>query len=77
MARCHFCQSMPTELGQSCLTLLISVCEGLAGDFIVTLVSDKEHWDFGSSMDERFDKRFFEQFLCSKKVIFEDWIEFI
>ena len=62
---------MPTELGQSCLTPLISVRGGLAGDLIATLVSDNEHWVFGSSMAERFDKRFFEQFLCSKNVIFE------
>ncbi len=51
--------NMPTEIGRSCLTPLIGVYGGIAGDFTVTKVADTEYFMVGSGMAERFHQRFF------------------
>lgn len=55
-----FANNMPTEIGRSCLTPLIGVRGGIAGDFTVTKIADDEFVAIGSGMAERFHKRFFD-----------------
>ncbi|NVO58296.1 GcvT family protein [Rhodobacteraceae bacterium B1Z28] len=50
---------VPTEVGRSCLTPLISVRGGVAGDFTITKVTDDEYMMIGSGMAERYHQRFF------------------
>ncbi|MEO1107149.1 MAG: FAD-dependent oxidoreductase [Pseudomonadota bacterium] len=50
---------VPTEVGRSCLTPLISVRGGVAGDFTITKVADDEYMMIGSGMAERYHQRFF------------------
>ena len=66
-----FANKMPTEVGRSCLTPLISVRGGLAGDFTVTLLEKDEYWILGSGMAERYHKRFFNAVKLPKGVTFE------
>ena len=51
--------NMPTEIGRSCLTPLIGVRGGVAGDFTVTKLAEDEFMMVGSGMAERYHKRFF------------------
>ncbi len=50
---------VPTEIGRSCLTPLISARGGVAGDFTITKVADDEYMMVGSGMAERYHLRFF------------------
>lgn len=50
---------MPTEIGRSCLTPLIGVRGGVAGDFTVTKVAEHRFIIIGSGMAERYHTRFF------------------
>jgi dimethylglycine dehydrogenase len=50
---------MPKSVGRSCLTPLIGVRGGIAGDFTVTRLGDNEFWIIGSGMAERYHQRFF------------------
>ncbi|MDU8945245.1 GcvT family protein [Ovoidimarina sediminis] len=54
-----FANRMPREVGRSCLTPLIGVRGGIAGDFTVTKMAEDEFWVIGSGMAERFHQRFF------------------
>ena len=49
----------PTVIGRSCLTPLISVLGGVAGDFTITKVADDEYMMIGSGMAERYHQRYF------------------
>jgi dimethylglycine dehydrogenase len=50
---------VPRDVGRSCLTPLISVRGGVAGDFTITKVADGEYMMIGSGMAERYHQRFF------------------
>lgn len=50
---------IPSEIGRSCLTPLIGVHGGIAGDFTVTKTDDDEFFMVGSGMAERFHQRYF------------------
>ncbi|MBT5169761.1 MAG: FAD-dependent oxidoreductase, partial [Opitutales bacterium] len=50
---------VPSEIGRSCLTPMISVLGGVAGDFTITKVADDEYMMIGSGMAERYHQRFF------------------
>lgn len=50
---------VPSAVGQSCLTPLIGVRGGLAGDFTVTKTSELSYMMIGSGMAERYHQRFF------------------
>ncbi len=50
---------VPTEIGRSCLTPLISVRGGVAGDFTITKVGEDEYMMIGSGLAERYHQRFF------------------
>ena len=70
-----FANKMPTEVGRSCLTPLISRRGGLAGDFTVTLIAQDEYWIFGAGMAERYHKRFFDAVPLPEGVSFESRTE--
>ncbi|MEL6959315.1 MAG: FAD-dependent oxidoreductase [Pseudomonadota bacterium] len=53
-----FANRMPVAVGRSCLTPLIGVNGGIAGDFTVTRMGDEEFWVIGSGMAERYHQRF-------------------
>ena len=66
-----FANKIPTEIGRSCLTPLISNRGGLAGDFTVTLLAENEYWILGSGMAERYHLRFFNAIPLPNNVTFE------
>lgn len=51
---------VPTAVGRSCLTPLLSHKGGIAGDFTVTKIADDHFMMFGSGSAERYHKRFFD-----------------
>ncbi len=53
--------NIPTEVGRSCLTPMIGVYGGVAGDFTITMLADDEYFMIGSGLAERFHQRFFNQ----------------
>ncbi|WP_147124711.1 GcvT family protein [Shimia ponticola] len=55
-----FANNMPKAVGRSCLTPLISVRGGIAGDFTVTKLGDEEFLIIGSGMAERYHQRYFK-----------------
>ncbi len=62
---------VPTEVGRSCLTPLISVRGGVAGDFTITKVADNEYMMVGSGMAERYHQRFFNMVELPEGTTFE------
>lgn len=55
-----FANRMPRAVGRSCLTPLIGVRGGIAGDFTVTKMAEDEYWVIGSGMAERYHQRFWK-----------------
>ncbi len=55
-----FANRMPKLTGRSCLTPLIGMRGGIAGDFTVTKLGDEDFLIVGSGMAERYHKRFFD-----------------
>ena len=55
-----FANRMPSQVGRSCLTPLISKRGGIAGDFTVTKLAEDDFMIFGSGMAERYHQRFFK-----------------
>lgn len=55
-----FANRIPSVVGRSCLTPLIGVRGGIAGDFTVTKLADDEFMIVGSGMTERYHQRFFK-----------------
>lgn len=70
-----FANKMPVKIGQTCLTPMIGVHGGVAGDFTVTKLSDDEYRIFGSGMAERFHARFFKQVKLPEGTHFESLTE--
>lgn len=50
---------VPTVEGRSCLTPLIGVRGGIAGDFTITMTGEDAYMMVGSGMAERYHQRFF------------------
>ena len=51
---------VPREIGRSCLTPLIGMRGGVAGDFTITMTGDESYMMIGSGMAERYHRRFFD-----------------
>ncbi|MEP3947963.1 FAD-dependent oxidoreductase [Ascidiaceihabitans sp.] len=66
-----FANVMPKAVGRSCLTPLIGVRGGIAGDFTVTRLAEDEFWIIGSGMAERYHARFFNAVPCPEGTVFE------
>ena len=61
---------IPTEVGRSCLSPLIGVRGGVAGDFTVTKVAEDSFMMIGSGMAERYHQRFFNNVTLPKGTTF-------
>ncbi|MFV2052820.1 GcvT family protein [Aliiroseovarius sp. YM-037] len=70
-----FANRMPTAVGRSCLTPLIGVRGGVAGDFTVTRIAEEEFWIIGSGMAERYHNRFWKQVPLPDGTTFESRTE--
>jgi dimethylglycine dehydrogenase len=66
-----FANRMPRAVGRSCLTPLIGVRGGIAGDATVTRLAEDEFWIVSSGMAERYHKRFFDAVPLPKGTTFE------
>jgi dimethylglycine dehydrogenase len=66
-----FANTMPKTVGRSCLTPLIGVNGGIAGDFTVTRMAEDEFWIIGSGMAERYHQRFWKMVAMPGDVTFE------
>ncbi|WP_112321641.1 GcvT family protein [Oceanibium sediminis] len=70
-----FANRMPRAVGRSCLTPLIGVRGGIAGDFTVTRLGEEVFLIVGSGMAERYHLRFFNAVPRPEGVRFESWTE--
>ena len=50
---------IPTEIGRSCLTPLLSTRGGIAGDFTITKTAEDAYFMIGSGIAERYHQRYF------------------
>jgi dimethylglycine dehydrogenase len=66
-----FANNMPKTVGRSCLTPLIGVRGGIAGDFTVTRLGDAEFMIIGSGMAERYHQRFWDMVPMPDGVTFD------
>jgi len=66
-----FANTMPKSVGRSCLTPLIGVRGGVAGDFTVTRLAPDEFWVIGSGMAERYHQRFWAMVPLPEGTTFE------
>ena len=66
-----FANNMPTIVGRSCLTPLISYRGGIAGDFTVTLLDEEDFFIVGSGMAERYHLRYINAVPRPSTVSFE------
>jgi dimethylglycine dehydrogenase len=62
---------VPKEVGRSCLTPLLGVRGGIAGDFTITKLADDHFYMVGSGMAERYHKRYFDAVERPDTVSFE------
>ncbi|MBU2982514.1 FAD-dependent oxidoreductase [Lentibacter algarum] len=70
-----FANKMPSVVGRSCLTPLIGVRGGIAGDATVTKLADDEFWIISSGMAERYQKRFYDAVELPEGTTFESMTE--
>jgi len=70
-----FANNMPKAVGRSCLTPLIGVRGGIAGDFTVTRLADDEFMVIGSGMAERYHQRFWNMVPTPEGMSFESLTE--
>ena len=66
-----FANNMPNLVGRSCLTPLIGVRGGIAGDFTVTKLADDEFMIIGGGMSERYHSRFWKMVPLPEGTTFE------
>ena len=62
---------VPTVIDRSCLTPLISVRGGVAGDFTITKTGEDAYMMIGSGMAERYHQRFFNMVDLPEDTTFE------
>jgi dimethylglycine dehydrogenase len=70
-----FANTMPKAVGRSCLTPLIGVRGGIAGDATVTRTAEDEFYVVSSGMAERYHKRFFDMVPLPEGTSFESLTE--
>ena len=63
---------VPTEIGRSSLSPLISVRGGVAGDFTITKSGEDEYTMIGSGMAEHYHRRFFDMVPLPEATHFEN-----
>lgn len=66
---------VPAEIGRSCLTPLLGVRGGIAGDFTITKLAEDHFFMVGSGMAERYHLRYFKMVDRPESVSFESLTE--
>ena len=66
---------VPTDTGRSCLTPMLGVRGGIAGDFTITKLAENDFLMIGSGIAERYHQRYFNSVTRPKTVIFESLTE--
>jgi dimethylglycine dehydrogenase len=66
---------VPSETGRSCLTPLIGLRGGIAGDFTITKLDEDDFLMIGSGIAERYHQRYFNMVEKAKTVSFESFTE--
>jgi dimethylglycine dehydrogenase len=66
---------IPKEVGRSCLTPLLGVRGGIAGDFTITKLDDEHYFMVGSGIAERYHQRYFNAVERPDTVNFESVTE--
>jgi dimethylglycine dehydrogenase len=66
---------VPTEIGRSCLTPMIGLRGGIAGDFTITKLAEDDFLMIGSGIAERYHQRFFNMVTRLDSVNFESFTE--
>jgi dimethylglycine dehydrogenase len=66
---------VPTEIGRSCLTPMIGLRGGIAGDFTITKLAEEDFLMIGSGIAERYHQRFFNMVSRQDSVSFESFTE--
>lgn len=66
-----FANTMPKAVGRSCLTPLIGVNGGIAGDFTVTRLAENEFMVIGGGAAERYHQRFWKEVPLPEGTTFE------
>ena len=67
--------NVPLEIGRSCLTPMIGLRGGIAGDFTITKLGDEDFLMIGSGIAERYHQRFFDMVSRADSVSFESLTE--
>ncbi len=62
--------TIPTETGRTCLSPLLSVRGGIAGDFTVTKLGEDHYFMIGSGIAERYHKRYFDSMQLPENTTF-------
>ena len=66
---------VPTEIGRSCLTPMIGLRGGIAGDFTITKLDEEDFLMIGSGIAERYHQRFFNMVSRADSVSFDSFTE--
>jgi len=66
-----FANKIPSKNHRSCLTPLISVFGGVAGDATVSKIADDEFWIVSSGISERYQKRFYNSVALPENTSFQ------
>jgi dimethylglycine dehydrogenase len=66
---------VPTEIGRSCLTPMIGLRGGIAGDFTITKLAGEDFLMIGSGIAERYHQRYFDMVARADTVSFESLTE--
>jgi dimethylglycine dehydrogenase len=66
---------VPVEVGRSCLTPMIGLRGGIAGDFTITRLDEDDYLMIGSGIAERYHQRYFDMVERADSVSFESFTE--
>jgi dimethylglycine dehydrogenase len=66
---------VPSEVGRSCLTPMIGLRGGIAGDFTITMLDNDDFLMIGSGIAERYHQRYFDMVAKAYSVSFEFFTE--
>jgi dimethylglycine dehydrogenase len=66
---------VPTRTGRSCLTPMLGLRGGIAGDFTITRLDDEDYLMIGSGLAERYHRRYFDMVERAGSVAFESLTE--
>ncbi|MFT5220219.1 MAG: dimethylglycine dehydrogenase [Planctomycetota bacterium] len=67
--------NVPVEIGRSCLTPMIGLRGGIAGDFTITKLDEDDYLMIGSGIAERYHQRYFNMVARAETVNFESMTE--